>query len=137
VSFDLAALNHNKEPESPEAALKTYGHLLMPGRDLSETISRLQPMLNDPELVKKINAAITKTVPAPAPLPEDVAANSPPGEMMMSEAENEKPLREKPGKKTALKNDTDVSKMMQSAGNNTLLANVVGILFGSPEFQRR
>jgi uncharacterized protein (DUF1800 family) len=137
VSFDLAALNHNKEPESPEAALATYGHLLMPGRDLSETINRLQPMLNDPELVKKINAAITKTASPPTPVPDELTANPPSNEMMMSETGNEKPLKEKPGKKTAVKGDTDISKMMQSAGNNGLLANVVGILFGSPEFQRR
>ena len=57
--------------------------------------------------------------------------------MMMSESGDEKLLKEKPGKKTALKNDADISKMMQTAGNNTVLANVVGILFGSPEFQRK
>ncbi|HEY4205768.1 MAG TPA: DUF1800 domain-containing protein [Puia sp.] len=57
LSFNLAALNNNHEPESAQAALVTYCHLIMPERDLEPTIKRLTPMLNDPNLPQKVNAA--------------------------------------------------------------------------------
>lgn len=98
ITFDLAVLNNNHEPESAQAALVTYCKLIMPERDLDQTIQRLSPMLGDPGLQQKVNAAATThndetamTEPAPAPSP------------------------------------------MTSATT----AQVVGIIIGSPEFQRR
>ena len=60
IKVDLLALNKNREPESSEAALITYSKLIMPERNLDQTIARLSPMLNDPELVKKVEAAALK-----------------------------------------------------------------------------
>lgn len=98
ITFDLAVLNNNHEPESAQAALVTYCRLIMPERDLDQTIRRLTPMLGDPGLQQKVNTAATThndemamTEPAPAPSP------------------------------------------MTSATT----AQVVGIIIGSPEFQRR
>src|ERR1019366_3428522 len=61
ITFDLAALNNHHEPESAEAALVTYSKLMLPERDLNETVQRLAPLLNDPNLVKKVNEAAGKS----------------------------------------------------------------------------
>jgi uncharacterized protein (DUF1800 family) len=126
VRVNLAALNNNHEPESSEAALEIYGKIIMPERDLSETFKRLSPMLNDPNLIQKIDAAATKS----APSSNTVMANE--DTMMMEESG---PINPKGQKTNAQKNGT--SAKQNSFANNTMLAQVVGIIIGSPEFQRR
>jgi hypothetical protein len=96
VKINLKALNANHEPESAEAALLTYSKMIMPERNLEETLKRLKPMLNDPELVDKVEKAAEK-----APVPQTAA--------------------------TIMKQDAD----------HTTLAQVVGVIIGSPEFQRK
>jgi uncharacterized protein (DUF1800 family) len=54
VELDLAALNGGREPADRQAALRTYAGLLLPGRDLKPTLALLEPMLNDPDLAKKM-----------------------------------------------------------------------------------
>ncbi|HYN21153.1 MAG TPA: DUF1800 domain-containing protein, partial [Thermoanaerobaculia bacterium] len=54
VDFDLAALNGGREPGSRDEALKTYAARLLPGRDLEPALALLQPMVNDPDLAKKV-----------------------------------------------------------------------------------
>jgi len=122
IHVDLAALNDHHEPESAQAALLTYGKLIMPERDMTATIKQLLPMLNDPNLMKKVDEAAAKT-PPPA-VPDDLM-----GTDMMNGADNTK-LK---GKGIANLNNP----VRQPAGDNTMLAQVVGIVVGSPEFQRR
>lgn len=108
---NLLALNNYHEPESPAAALETYGHLIIAERDLNDTFKRLSPLLNDPKLKTKIEAAATKM---PAPVQSK-------GEM---EAETT--------------TDEDAEEVMVAFANNKdMLEQVVGMLIGSPEFQRR
>ncbi|MFD0749564.1 DUF1800 domain-containing protein [Mucilaginibacter calamicampi] len=114
VKVNLAALNNNHEPESPEAALATYSKLLMPERDLSATIKQLTPMLSEKELVNKVEAAAAKVPQAGK------------GDDMMMEM-NDAP--KKNAKKSVARTKTN--------GNNSMLAQVVGVILGSPEFQRR
>lgn len=102
VKFDLAALNNHHEPESAEAALLTYSKLILPERNLKATIERLRPMLNDPELVNKVEKAAAKTTVQPDTQP---------------------------------KKSTSADKL--GVGKNTMLAQVVGVIIGSPEFQRK
>lgn len=110
VKINLASLNNNHEPESAEAALATYSKLIMPERDLGKTIERLKPMLTDPELSVKVAEAAEKTVvPQPATT------------MMSEEAE---PM---------IKN----KKEKPNYNNATMLAQVIGVIIGSPEFQRK
>ena len=45
MQIDLLALNNGHEPESAEAALSIYSKLLLPERDLNETVKRLAPLL--------------------------------------------------------------------------------------------
>ncbi|HVU95199.1 MAG TPA: DUF1800 domain-containing protein [Puia sp.] len=87
VQIDLLALNNGHEPESAMAALTIYGKILLPERDLAATEKRLTPLLTDPGLVQKVNAAAG-----------------------------------------------DGFAMVQDRG---MLAQAVGIIIGSPEFQRR
>ncbi|MCJ8208259.1 DUF1800 domain-containing protein [Mucilaginibacter sp. RS28] len=116
VKIDLAALNNHHEPESSQAALATYSKIIMPERNLDETIKRLTPMLNDPDLATKVNAA---------------SANTPPASSAMQAQ--------------TMKNDTAAKawKLVKPAaptnnnGNSQMLAQVVGIIIGSPEYQRR
>lgn len=95
VKINLLNLNHNHEPESSAAALNTYSRLIMPERDLSKTIERLTPLLNDPELTVKVAKAAEKTNAA------------------------------QPIIKPAMGKETN------------MLAQVVGVIIGSPEFQRK
>ncbi len=135
ISFSLATLNNNHEPESTEAALLIYGKLLMPERDLSETIKRLTPLINDPKLTQKVIAAADKTpVPQTAMDQQTMAGGD---DMMMAEAGNKKlkPIKENPGKKNAPNNS--MQQLQMYAGNNTMLSQVTGIIIGSPEFQRK
>ena len=93
VKIDLVALNNGHEPESTQAALVTYGRIILPERDLAATIKRLTPMLNDPNLPQKVDAASAK--------------------------------------------DGDVAMAEPVVSNGGMLAQVVGIIIGSPEYQRR
>lgn len=121
ININLAAMNNNHEPESAEAALTIYSKLLMPERKLDETIARLKPMLNDPNLAQNVAKAADKTMPATTNM---ATTNN----QMADDAELEK-LK---GKK-ALANPTPGQK----TGTNTMLAQVVGVIIGSPEFQRK
>jgi uncharacterized protein (DUF1800 family) len=125
VRIDLAALNNHHEPESPEAALRTYSKLIMPERNTEATIKQLTPMLNDPALSQKINDAAEKAAPK-----QDMSAGSP-DMMMAADTQQGKAGKKNFGKKNGYQ------AQQTAQGNNTMLAQVVGIIVGSPEFQRR
>ena len=124
ITFNLPAMNNNHEPESAESALLIYSRLFMPERKLDATIARLKPMLNDPNLEQNVAKAAEKTTP---PQQMNTMANED-ANIMDAGTDNTK-LK---GKK-ALVNGTTVQK----AGTNTMLSQVVGVIIGSPEFQRK
>jgi len=121
IHVDLAALNDHHEPESAQAALVTYGKLIMPERDMAATIKQLTPMLNDPALMKKVDDAAAKTAPPATTTSDDML-----GTDMMAKNGTIK-----------LKGGGNNNVVRQVPGDNTMLAQVVGIVVGSPEFQRR
>lgn len=130
VKFDLMALNNNHEPESPDQALIVYSKIFLPERDQAANIQRLSAMVRDNTVADKINQAAEKNTPPPA--------NEMMGEEMMNmrgkgKANNEKVTKEKAviGKKNK------PITMQYLAGNNTMVAQVAGIIIGSPEFQRK
>lgn len=125
VKIDLAALNNHHEPESATAALVTYSKLIMPERNLNSTIKQLTPMLSDPELSKKVDNAAAKQ--APAPLPGAAANNQ--DMMMANTGAVDRPAKRNLGRAGNV--------MAQAQGNNAMLSQVVGVIVGSPEFQRR
>lgn len=128
VKINLASLNKNREPESSQAALATYSKLIMPERDLNETIKRLTPMLNDPNLVSKVEQAAEKAAP-PAEMNTMTNENA-----MISEP---KVKPEKPYGKQNKINGKNAYASQNATGNNSMLAQVVGVIIGSPEFQRK
>jgi hypothetical protein len=127
VKFDLAELNNHKEPESAEKALEVYSKLMMPERDLTKTIQRLTPLLSDPNLINKVNEAANKTKPSNS-------SNDMQGETAMMGGENEKIVKERLNRKGQMKNNYT---MNTSFSNSSMLSQVVGVIIGSPEFQRR
>lgn len=122
IKTDLLALNNHHEPESPEDALRKYTKILLPERNVDETVKRLTPMLTDPDLQQKVDDAAGKTAAAPAAMQSNTD-----GAMAM----NEKVPRKLGAKRAGL------LQPVMGTGNNSLLGQVVGIIIGSPEFQRR
>ncbi|WAC42476.1 DUF1800 domain-containing protein [Pedobacter sp. SL55] len=127
VKLNLAALNSNREPESVEAALVTYSKLIMPERDLGKTVARLKPMLNDPNLQQKVAKAAA----------QNSAKKDSNNTGMEMQRMNEVPLKEEKMKFGNGKKANENPTIKTQAGNNTMLAQVVGVIIGSPEFQRK
>ncbi|MBS1490686.1 MAG: DUF1800 domain-containing protein [Bacteroidetes bacterium] len=115
VKIDLNGLNHQHEPESAEAALPVYAQLILPERDLESTLKRLMPLVTNRDVINKVEIAARQK-------------NSGGYSDTLSHAEPR-------GQKTMAK------KRWQDApsqfNNSPMLAQVVGIIIGSPEFQRR
>ena len=123
VDFDLAALNQNHEPESAEDALQKYATILLPQRNLQSTLKRLTPIVNDPTIITKINEAAEK----------NTVANT--NNQMNNTDDNMEPMTmEKVVEKIKNKRNEAVTTTF---GDNSMLAQVVGVIIGSPEFQRK
>ena len=112
ISINLAMLNNNHEPESAEAALITYSKLMLPERNLDASTSRLKPLLNNPQLADKINQAAAGKAAAPKQPKENDLVND------------------------ELNEDSTMNKKLTKEQLYSL-NQVVGIIIGSPEFQRR
>lgn len=108
VRINLLALNNNHEPESSDEALRIFSKILLPERDIEENMKRLTAMVKDASLEQKINTAAEKS-----------KLN------LMADEIEEEAGRKEISNKEALKNQI------------TSLAQVVGIIIGSPEFQRK
>lgn len=120
ISINLIALNDFHEPESDEAALLSYGKTMMPERNLTATFKRLKPMLNDPALTNKVANAAGQT-----------------GAVNQSQMEGLS-IESKGGKSanSSIVVDKNVNKGNKK-NNHEMLAQVVGVIIGSPEFQRK
>lgn len=128
IKLNLLALNGNHEPESAEAALQIYTKLLLPEQDVAQITKRLTPMLHDPALQKKVAQAAGKTASAKAAMQDDEA------QMIQDDTQT----KEEAGKHSEKRNSKkDSGEIKTAAGNNSMLAQVAGIIIGSPEFQRR
>lgn len=120
VQINHLALNKGHEPESAEDALETFGKLLLPERDLSATIKRLTPLLNDPQLEKKIEKAAQEKMN----MQQVMAAGN---------DDDDYPQDELPMKQS----NEGSMKQKTVSYNKNMLNQVVGIIIGSPEFQRK
>lgn len=122
ISFNLVKINNNHEPESVEQALLIYSKLFMPERKLDETIARLKPLLNNPDLENNVAKAAEKNL---FPKSKDTMVNED-ANIMGFDMQNQN------GKKMLL-NGVNGQKPIA----NPMLAQVVGVIIGSPEFQRK
>lgn len=118
VGMNLLALNNNHEPESVDDALQTYSAILLPGRNQKENIGRLTSLVRDEALQSRLDKALASTQ-STATIEEDMTG----GVDMMGEEKTPKM-----GKGKEKKMETGVSGQV---------AHVVGIIIGSPEFQRK
>ncbi|RZL12636.1 MAG: DUF1800 domain-containing protein, partial [Pedobacter sp.] len=117
IKVDLGALNNNHEPESADAALATYSKLIMPERSVDETVKRLSSMVSEKGLAQRVDEAAAQKQAASM------------GNSMNSEDDliMTQDTRKKQNK----------GQGVQGQGNYTMLAQVVGVIIGSPEFQRK
>ncbi|MDP9042417.1 MAG: DUF1800 domain-containing protein, partial [Bacteroidota bacterium] len=109
ISVDLLSLNNQHEPESALAALGIFGKILVPLGDSLQMKKRLSPLLNDPALFQKVASA---------------ASNRDTTNYTKENSDTLRPL-------------TARIEWTNTKQNNIMLAQVVGLLIGSPEFQRR
>ncbi|MBS1742870.1 MAG: DUF1800 domain-containing protein [Bacteroidetes bacterium] len=117
VKTNLLDLNNHHEPESAGDALVTYGKIMMPERDLTATIKRLSPMLTQPLLKPDVGNAAGKTGSIKEP------------KQISDESLVEDAMKENEGNNN--------ENMQGGADKTNMMAQVVGIIIGSPEFQRR
>ena len=121
VGMNLLALNNNHEPESVEDALQTYSTILLPVKNQKENISRLTTLVRDEGLQDRLDKALA-SAQSTATIEEDMTG----GVDMMGEEKTPK-MGKGNGKKMP-------APAMAAAGQ---VAHVVGIIIGSPEFQRK
>lgn len=129
IHINWLELNHQHEPESAEQALYIYSDILLPERSSDKNISRLLPLVNYNQLENKItNAAENK-----------VAAKVMEGdELDMENANSDHTFTWKQLQNNSANNPKmDDQKKRYSMGANPLIAQVAGIIIGSPEFQRK
>lgn len=138
VEFNLAAINNNHEPESAIDALKTYSKIILPEREVDATIKRLTALVNDPSIQQIIDEAANKTT-TNTDQNHEVMEEVAEADISMLDQKNERTMsEEKLARKNLGKRTKAGNEMMPSAaGNNSMLAQVVGIIIGSPEFQKR
>lgn len=131
VTLNLAALNNNHEPESIDAALVIYSNLLLPERNNEQNIKRLTQLIHDTDIDKKISDAAGKNAVAGATTNQE--SND---ERMMNNKRNIR--KEEKSERVALnrKNNKPLA-VAYTQGNNAMIAQVAGVIIGSPEFQRK
>jgi uncharacterized protein (DUF1800 family) len=134
--INLSAINNNKEPESAEAALSVYAKLIMPERNIDATTKRLTPLISDPAIQLKIKEASARSA---SPNEENRMARGhlQDDDMIGVDNVNKNIDAEKMEKQLRRKESKGAEILANSLGNNSMLAQVVGIILGSPEFQRR
>ncbi len=123
VSTNLLALNNNHEPESVDDALQTYSAILMPSGNKKENIDRMTAMVRDETLQSKLDKALASSQPSSG-IEEDMLG----GADMKEEVMTPKMGKGKGNGKKMPENEMGVSGQV---------AQVVGIIIGSPEFQRK
>jgi uncharacterized protein (DUF1800 family) len=126
VGLDLPALlpaaERGREPASREEALRLYAGLLLPGRTLDPVLQQLNPMVSDPGLAKKIDEA--------APRRDEAADGA-----MMNDVGMDSGMEQ--SRKGRRRNQLDESAPPRDLHPPTAVEQIVGVILGSPEFQRR
>ncbi len=129
IKVNWAELNHYHEPESAEAALYVYSDILLPARDLQKNINRLLPLIKDIQIEQKITLAAKNHEMAieldTTELNAEWMNNNHSHSIMQHRSNNQL---------NAIKSSATMH--FSNSVNNTI-AQVAGIIIGSPEFQRK
>ena len=120
VRVDLVALGQSREPGTTAAALETYLSLLLPERDLGETTSQLSAVLADPNLAEKVEATARRD-----------------GSTRLSARADSQMAMRQGGRRTGRGGWYQRERSEAVDPDSTPEAHVVGVILGSPEFQRR
>jgi uncharacterized protein (DUF1800 family) len=151
LDIDLPSLHDGPEPESRQAALTTFAALLLPGRDLSSTIRLLTPMVSDPAVARRVDEAAPKESPqaVQARADDDAemaggggggagaagrAGGKATGEVGGAAANPAAAPFAAPARR---QQRGEVVRMARPQHPPTAIEQVVGVILGSPEFQRR
>ncbi len=127
VDADLVALDGGREPESLERALVEYASLLMPARDVTETVGLLEPLVHDPGVAERLAARDTRE-----------AADSMPygGRGLMEGGDFERMDPMLWGDRYDLA-QRELRRRSLPTGAPSAIEQVTGLILGSPQFQRR
>jgi uncharacterized protein (DUF1800 family) len=126
VRVDLVALQNGREPESPDAALRSYASILLPERDLEETVRVLTPLVGDPDVAAQVRERSDEAKRS-SPQGGDTMG----GEMTtIDDTQITDPFAgiDDPPEKHPAAGGTDAAMTLKQ---------IVGLILGSPEFQRR
>ncbi|MDE3124225.1 MAG: DUF1800 family protein, partial [Bacteroidota bacterium] len=107
LKINLLALNNNHEPESADAALKIYSTILLPVRNNTQNIQRMAALIHDDHLNQKL----------------------------MQETNKQNNINQIQAIEVSTTKQT--SSSIQNNQQLPLLNQVVGVVIGSPEFQRK
>ncbi|HLX07021.1 MAG TPA: DUF1800 domain-containing protein [Thermoanaerobaculia bacterium] len=134
LDMDLPSLHDGPEPESREAALRTYAALLLPGRDLAATLRLLGPLVSDPAVAHRIDEAAPKEALPALPARDDGDEMVAAGGLEGAGAGGGRQVR-------GGRQGGGPAPLAALAGvprhSPTPIEQVVGMVLGSPEFQRR
>ena len=120
---DLLKLNQYHEPENATAALITYVSILLPEREMGPTIKRLSPFLTTPGLKEKLAIA--------------TQSSSPNQNSMIDSKKKMMNVEDEIVSDDSLDIDFNENKIKSALSIENMLAQIVGIIIGSPEFQRK
>lgn len=107
ITLNLPALNNNHEPESVDAALKIYSAILLPARDNTQNIQRISALIHDEDLNQKVVQAA-------------------------NQHNNYASIQEMDAKVS-----THMVQPIQTSSPPPSLSQIVGVIIGSPEFQKK
>jgi uncharacterized protein (DUF1800 family) len=136
LDMDLPALRDGHEPESREEALRVYAALMLPGRDLGTTIRMLTPMVSDPGLVHRIDEAAPKAAASTAAAVAAAAARGEEGTMAPAVSRGGGGAGDGGGG-GGRRRQGELVRAARPQHPPTPVEQVVGLILGSPEFQRR
>ncbi|MEN9684730.1 MAG: hypothetical protein RLZZ28_516 [Bacteroidota bacterium] len=137
IKLNLAALNQNHEPESAEAALQLYSHILLPERNQDDNIRRLTALVKDSNLEQKISDAAANTSLSGTAMLGNTADEMGAMEMTGKQQGKNNRREEKKNERAALNKKNLPLTTVYVAGNTSTVSQVTGIIIGSPEFQRK
>jgi len=163
IDVDLPSLHDGPEPESRQAALTTFAALLLPGRDLSSTIRLLTPMVSDPAVARRVDEAAPKESPqapqaraeeeggmaggggpgaggaggAAVPVAGAPEAGGAPGAAGAAGAAGDRQAARLAAAGARRQQRGEAVRVAHPRHPPTAIEQVVGVILGSPEFQRR
>jgi uncharacterized protein (DUF1800 family) len=123
IEMDLKTLNGGREPASRDEALQAYAGLLLPGRNLEPVLAQLGPMVHDPGLARKVDAVSPEEDPLTGLTDLD-------GDPLADEGSP----KDRPRGWKAVFSSPPAPRDLHPP---TPVEQVVGVILGSPEFQRR